>query len=176
MSGVTVSIVLADDQGVVRKGVRMLLELNAGLEVLAEAADVDGARAVREHRPDVLVLVLDLNMPGESSLTAIPRLREEFPATAVVILTMQSEPRVAREALREGAAGYVLKDGAHAQLIEAITAAASGRVDLDPLLGARMVAEPSPGGPPDGLTRRELEVLQLLAAGYTNAEAVASST
>lgn len=164
-----VSIVLADDHGVVREGVRMLLELNAGVEVLAEAADVDAARrAVREHRPDVLVL--DLNMRGESSLTAISRLRAEFPATAVVILTMQSEPQVAREALREGAAGYVLKDGDHAQLIEAITAAASGGTYLDPLLGEKMVAEPPPGGPPDGLTPRELEVLKLLAAGYTNAE------
>ena len=165
----TVSIVLADDHGVVREGVRMLLELNAGLEVLAEAADVDGARrAVREHRPDVLVL--DLNMPGESSLAAIPGLRGEFPATAVVILTMQAEPQLAREALREGAAGYVLKDGAHSQLVEAVHAAAAGRTYLDPLLGARMVADPRPGGPPDGLTPRELEVLRLLAAGYTNAE------
>ena len=165
----TVKIVLADDHGVVREGVRMLLELNPNLEVLAEAADVQSARrAVREHRPDVLVL--DLNMPGEPSLAAIPRLREEFPDTAVVVLTMQAEPQMAREALREGASGYVLKDGAHAQLVEAVTAAAAGHTYLDPLLGARLAAEPPPKGPPDGLTRREVEVLQLLAAGYTNAE------
>lgn len=169
LSRVTVRIVLADDHGVVREGLRMLLDSNPTLEVVAEAADVDGARrAVRAHQPDVLVL--DLNMPGESSLGAIPRLREEFPATGVVILTMQAEPSLAREAMREGAAAYVLKDGAHAQLVEAVMAAAGGRTYLDPLLGARLAAEPPPAGPPDGLTRREVEVLQLLAAGYTNAE------
>ena len=164
-----ISIVLSDDHGVVREGLRMLLDANEALEVVAEAADVDGARrALRAYRPDVLVL--DLNMPGGSSLTAIPRLREEFPDTAVVVLTMQSEPQFAREALREGAVGYVLKDGAHGQLVEAVTAAAEGRTYLDPLLGARLAAEPPSKGPPDNLTRREVEVLQLLAQGYTNAE------
>lgn len=147
----------------------MLLDANDELEVVAEAADVEEARrAVESHHPDVLVL--DLNMPGQSSLAAIPRLREEFPATAVVILTMQAEPQLARDALREGAIGYVLKDGAHGQLVEAVTAASAGRTYLDPLLGARLAAEPPPQGPPDGLTRREVEVLQLLASGHTNAE------
>lgn len=169
LTSVTVRIVLVDDHGVVREGLSMLLSSNPGFDVLAEAADVEGARrAVRAHQPDV---------PGARSQHAgrlqprgHPRLREEFPATSVVILTMQAEPELAREAMREGASGYVLKDGAHAQLVEAVSAAAAGRIYLDPLLGARLAAEPPPSGPPDGLTRREVEVLQLLAAGYTNAE------
>lgn len=100
---VKVSIVLADDHRVVREGLRMLLEVKGGATVVAEAGDVVGARrALREHNPDVLVL--DVNMPGESGLSALSRLREEFPETAIVVLTMQADPQLAREALREGRA------------------------------------------------------------------------
>src|SRR5438067_12196713 len=86
-----VRIVLADDHQVVRSGLRMLLDAEDGFEVVAEASDVDGARRyVRGHHP--AVLVLDLNMPGGSSLEAIPALREESPDTPIVVLTMQQEP------------------------------------------------------------------------------------
>ncbi|MDP9378057.1 MAG: response regulator transcription factor [Actinomycetota bacterium] len=131
---VKVSIVLADDHRVVREGLRMLLEVKGGATVVAEAGDVVGARrALREHNPDVLVL--DVNMPGESGLSALSRLREEFPETAIVVLTMQADPQLAREALREGARAYVLKEGARALLLEAVKAATAGRTYLDPLLG-----------------------------------------
>ena len=102
-----VKIVIADDHAVVRSGLRMLLDSEAGFEVVAEAGDVDSARRyVRGHHP--AVLVLDLNMPGGSSLEAIPGLREEFPETEIVVLTMQDDPAFAREAMRAGARGYVL--------------------------------------------------------------------
>src|SRR5215212_3694809 len=92
-------VVIADDHGVVRSGLRMLLEAEPDLEVVAEAGDVaDARRFVRGHRP--AVLILDLNMPGEPSLYAIPQLREDFPATQIVVLTMQDDPAFAREAMR----------------------------------------------------------------------------
>jgi two-component system response regulator NreC len=167
---VRITIVLADDHVVVRRGLRALLDGEDDLEVVAEAGHVaDALRFVRAHRPTVLVL--DLNMPGEESLPAIPRFAEASPGTAVVVLTMQNEPGFAREALQSGARAYVLKEAADDELIEAIHAAANGETYLNPKLGARMVAEPaSPPGPPDDLTEREVAVLRLIALGHTNGE------
>jgi two-component system response regulator NreC len=136
--------------------------------VVAEAEDVDGAlRYVRAHRPDVLVL--DLNMPGRSSLEAIPEIRAQAPGTQIVVLTMQAEPAYAREALSAGVLGYVLKEAADSELVEAIRRAAAGEAYLNPRLGARVAAAP-PSGPPDGLSKREVEVLRMIALGHTNAE------
>src|SRR5665213_1439773 len=159
---------LADDHAVVRSGLRLLLDAEADFEVVAEASDVDGARRyVRGHHPRVLVL--DLNMPGGSSLEAIPQLREEFPETQIVILTMQQEPAFAREALGAGALGYVLKEAADEELVEAVRCAARGDSYLNPRLGARIASEPPPG-PPDDLSEREVDVLRMIALGHTNAE------
>ena len=165
-----VKIVLADDHAVVRSGLRLLLDAEDGLQVVAEAGDVTGAlRYVRAHRPGVLVL--DLNMPGEPSLPAIPSLLEASPDTRIVVLTMQNDPAFAREALSKGASGYVLKEAADAELVGAVRAAAEGRTYLNPELGARIAAEPAaPAGPPDDLTERELEILRLIALGHTNQE------
>jgi two-component system, NarL family, response regulator NreC len=162
-------VVIADDHAVVRTGLKMVLDAEEGIEVVAEAGDVEAAlRAVRAYHPDVLVL--DLNMPGEPSLQAIPRLVEQAPETAIVVLTMQQDPAFAREALRSGARGYVLKEAADAELVQAVRMATAGRTYLNPELGARMAAEPPPSGPPDDLTERELEVLKLIALGHTNSE------
>jgi two-component system response regulator NreC len=163
-----VTIAIADDHGVVRAGLRLLLEAEGGFEVVAEAEDVASARRyVRARRP--AVLVLDLNMPGEPSLAAIPGLREEFPATQIVVLTMQDDPAFAREALRAGAAGFVLKRSAEDELIEAVRLAARGESYINPQLGVRLAVEPPPG-PPDGLSEEEVEILRLVALGHTNAE------
>jgi two-component system response regulator NreC len=163
-----IRIVIADDHAVVRRGLRQVLEAEPGLEVVAEAANLDDARRyVLGHHPDVLVL--DLNMPGGSSLEHIPSIRTEFPDTQIVVLTMQNEPAYARQALSAGALGYVLKEAAEEELVEAINRAAVGDTYLNPRLGARVAAEPPPG-PPDGLSEREVDVLRLIALGYTNAE------
>jgi two-component system, NarL family, response regulator NreC len=163
-----IRIVLADDHAVVRSGLRMLLDSESDFEVVAEASDVQGAqRYVRGHHP--AVLVLDLNMPGGSSLEAIPIIRKEAPETQIVILTMQDEPAFARHALSAGAIGYVLKEAADDELVEAIRRAAAGERYLNPRLGARLAAEPVPG-PPDDLSEREVDVLRLIALGHTNAE------
>jgi two-component system, NarL family, response regulator NreC len=166
-----ITIVLADDHAVVRSGLRMVLDREAGFEVVSEAGDADSAlRTVLGHKPRVLVL--DLNMPGElTSLEAIPRVAEVSPDTRVVVLTMQEDPEFARQALRAGAAGYVLKEAADDELVEAVRRVAAGDTYLNPSLGARLAAAPpEPTGPPDDLTEREVEVLRLIALGHTNAE------
>jgi two-component system response regulator NreC len=165
-----ITIVLADDHQVVRAGLRLLLEAEDGLTVVAEAGDIATTeRRLAAYHPRVLVL--DLNMPGEPSLPAIPRLRRDAPGTNIVVLTMQNDPAFAREALRGGAVGYVLKEAADTELVQAVRLAAGGRTYLTPELGARLAAEPPvPTGPPDDLSSRELEVLRLIALGHTNAE------
>jgi two-component system response regulator NreC len=163
------TIVIADDHTVVRSGLRMLLDAEPGFRVVAEAGDVETARAaVAMHRP--AVLILDLNMPGEPSLPAIPSLKKAAPETRIVVLTMQNDPAFAREALRAGALGYVLKDAADAELAQAVRMAAEGRTYLHPELGARLAGQPEAGGHPDELTEREIEVLRLIALGHTNNE------
>jgi two-component system response regulator NreC len=164
----TIRVVIADDHAVVRRGLRQVLDAEDGFEVVAEAADLESARRyTRGHRPDVLVL--DLNMPGGSSLEGIPEIRAECPQTQIVVLTMQNEPAYARHALGAGALGYVLKESAESELVEAIRRAAAGDTYLNPRLGARVAAEPPPGLP-DGLSEREVEVLRMIALGHTNAE------
>jgi two-component system, NarL family, response regulator NreC len=163
-----IRVVIADDHAVVRRGLRQILDTEEGFEVVAEASDLGGARRyLRGHHPDVLVL--DLNLPEGLSLDAIPEIRAECPDTQIVVLTMQSEPAYARRALTAGALGYVLKEAAESELVEAVRRAAIGDIYLNPRLGARMAAEPPPG-PPDGLSEREVEVLRMIALGHTNAE------
>jgi two-component system response regulator NreC len=101
----------------------------------------------------------------------IPEIRAAAPATSIVVLTMQEDPAFAREALRAGAVGYVLKEAADEELLQAVRLAAEGQTYLNPRLGARLAAEPpAPAGPPDDLTEREVEVLRLIALGHTNSE------
>jgi two-component system response regulator NreC len=169
-SGRPLTVVLADDHAVVRSGLRLLLESEPGIEVVAEAGDVPSAEAaVIARRPDVLVL--DLHMPGEPSLPAIPRLRECCPDTRVVVLTAQRDPSFAGEALRLGAAGYVPKEAAERQLLRAIGVAAEDGTYLEPGLGARLAASAAAAGrAATELSERELEVLRLIARGLTNRE------
>ncbi|HWF35762.1 MAG TPA: response regulator transcription factor [Solirubrobacteraceae bacterium] len=169
----TTTVVLADDHQVVRAGLRLLLDAEEGIEVVAEAGDIETTlRRVLGYRPTVLVL--DLNMPGEESLPAIPRIRQSAPTTSIVVLTMEEDPEFAREAFRLGAVGYVLKEEADTELVHAIRLAAEGRTYLNPELGARIAAAPARGsGPPGGLTEREVEVLRLIAGGHSNSEIAA---
>jgi two-component system, NarL family, response regulator NreC len=165
----SVRFVLVDDHEVVRGGLRRVLEAQPGWSVEAEAGDIDHAlRAVLGHKPDILVL--DLNLAGVSSIEYIPGLLERSPATRIVVLTMQTEPAYARDALRAGASAYVLKESAEDELVTAVKAAVDGKTYLNPRVGAMIAAEPV-GTETDGeLTPREQEILRLLALGHTNAE------
>jgi two-component system response regulator NreC len=178
MNGPTdpITLVVADDHQVVRSGLRLLLESEARFVVSAEAGSVaDAVAAVERLGPRVLVL--DLNMGGESSLDAIPDLRRRAPETQIVVLTMHSDPGFARAALHAGALGYVLKEAAHAELLAAVSLASEGRSYINPQLGATLAATPSDdNGRHDGLSPRELEVLRLIALGHTNAEIAGSLT
>jgi two-component system, NarL family, response regulator NreC len=164
------TVVLADDHTVVRQGLRMLIDNEDGMHVVAEAGTVpDAERMTRAHLPSVLIL--DLNMPGGSGLEAIPRLRQDVPGTAIVVLTMQDDPAFARTALQSGALGFVLKEAADEELLEAVRLAAQGDTYLNPRVGAAMATAPTqPANPPDDLSDRELEVLRLIALGHTNSE------
>jgi two-component system response regulator NreC len=163
-----VSIVLVDDHTVVRSALRKLLEREPGFEIMAEAGDAESAvRSAGGHRPDVLLL--DLQLPDQPGLEAIPRIREISPETRIVILSMNNDTTIVRAALRAGVCGYVLKDAPAAQLVEAVRLAAAGKRYVQPSLGARVASEAA-GGAPGGLSNREIEVLHLIALGHTNAE------
>jgi two-component system response regulator NreC len=165
-----ITVLLADDHAIVRAGLRLLLEAEAGLSVVAEAGDVpDVMLKVRGHHPRVLIL--DLNLAGASGLRTIPDILEASPETRIVVLTMQNDPVFAREALSAGALGYVLKEAADTELVSAVRYASEDQLYVNPALGARLAQSGAgPGDQPTALSARETEVLGLIAAGHTNAE------
>src|SRR3954465_1020068 len=170
-----ITIVVADDHRMVRSALRLLLQTQADFEVVADVGDAASAlRSVVDHHPSILVL--DLNMPGDlSGLDAIARVAELSPETAVVVLTMQSDPGFAprpgspRRARRDGARAYVLKEAADEELVEAVRRAAAGEVSVATRLCEAFARPPSNDGSRE-LTLRELDVLRLIALGHTNAE------
>jgi two-component system response regulator NreC len=167
-----VTVVLADDHLVVRAGMRLLLSQDPAFDIVAESATLpDTLQAVEQHHPSVLVL--DLNLAGQSSLGSIPELQAASPRTRILVLTMQEDPAFAREAMRNGAAGYLLKEAAAEELLGATRQVAAGASYVQPSLGARLAVATlhTPGAAADGaLTVREGEVLSLLVLGHTNQE------
>jgi two-component system response regulator NreC len=165
-----ITIVVADDHAVVRGGLRRLLDDEPDLRVVAEAGDVEAAKAqVAAHTPTILLL--DLHMPGGGSLPALGALREASPDTGILVLTMQDDPGFAREAMQRGARGYVLKEADEADLLQAVRTVAAGATYLQPELGARLLTDSGAAPEAAALTQREREVLRLLALGHTNAGA-----
>lgn len=158
---------LADDHEIVRDGVAAILESQPDMEVIARVGDVESARR-RTIGLKPRILVLDLNMPDGSSLPAIGEILAGSPGTGVIALTMHDDPWFAREAFAQGASGFVAKDAAGRELIDAIRQVVSGGSYVHPRLGARLAA--APPGPPAGLSGRESEVLGLIALGHTNPE------
>ena len=167
-----IRIVIVDDHAVVRSGLRLLLEAESDLDVVAEAGDArEAVLTVRAEKPDVVLL--DVTMPGESGIEALPKLLHEAPEAKVLVLSMQDDPRYVREAFAAGASGYVLKEAADAEVVGAVREVASGSSYVHPVLGARMVtaeAEARAAAEADPLSDREREVLRLLALGHTNQE------
>jgi two-component system, NarL family, response regulator NreC len=163
-----IRVVLADDHAMMRRTLRLLLESEADLEVIAEAGDLETVmRHVREHRPRVLAL--DLGMPDGSSIEAVRRLRDEVPGLEIVVLTMEESPVFAQQALDAGAIGFVLKDMSDEDLPEAVRRAASGLNYVSPRVAAGL-ASLLRSRTDDRLGGRGTEVVPLLALGDTSAE------
>lgn len=168
-------ILLADDHETVRHGLKLLIDSQTDMKVIAEAGD--GATAVQraiDVKPDVVVL--DISMPGMNGLLATRKLKELQPKTAIVTLTRHGDDAYLQELLRAGVSGYVLKQSAPSELIQAIRAAAAGGQYLDSTLTARVtagfLAKEGKRTTKSGatLSEREAEVLRLIASGYSNKE------
>ena len=172
----SIRTLVVDDHAVVRAGLRLLLEAEDDIEVVAEAGDARGAVfETRAQKPDVILL--DVVMPGRSGLEAIPDLLKESPESKILVLSMQDDAAYVREAFASGASGYVLKEAVDAEVVGAVREVAEGRRYVHPVLGARLVAadaEERAKEEADPLSEREHEVLRLLALGHTNQE-IASS-
>ncbi len=163
-----VRVVLADAHALMRRSLRLLLDSENDVEVIAEADDLASVlRHVRDHRPHVLVL--DLSLPGRSGNEAIGELRDQAPATEIVVLTMEDNPAFVHRAFIAGALGFVLKDLADSELPQAVRAAAHGEEYISPRVATRLDALHRTLTE-DKLTPREVEVLRLIALGYTSAE------
>jgi len=163
-------ILLADDHGIVRAGLRVLIESHEGMHVVAEADDgVAAVEAALRHDPDIAIL--DVAMPRMTGIQAAREIRSRRPRTAVVLLSMHDDERYLFDALRAGASGYVLKRAADEELIEAVRAVAAGKSHLPASTQGALVREWLDRGeevPRDPLTPREQDVVKLIAEAYTN--------
>ncbi|MBL8950673.1 MAG: response regulator transcription factor [Myxococcaceae bacterium] len=171
-----IRVLLADDQTLVRQGIRGLLELDAKLQVVGEAADGDEAlKRVLELKPDVALL--DVRMPGRDGVAVLRALREKGDTTPVILLTTFDDDAVLLEGVRAGIAGYLLKDVSLEVLTQAIQTAAEGKTTILPAVTERAARTVKQVGTkfeaaelPDGLSEREREVLRLMAGGFSNRE------
>jgi DNA-binding NarL/FixJ family response regulator len=168
----TIHVMLADDHAVVREGLRVFLELQEGIEVVGEAADGEEALAMAQRlRPHVILM--DLVMPRLDGVAAMRELRRWLPDTRVIALTSFLDDERLLPAIQAGAAGYLLKDVEPSELARAVRAAKAGEAMLDPAAAARLVDAVAQGATPapatrERLTRREQEVLELIAGGRSN--------
>jgi len=171
----TIRVLVVDDHAVVRAGLRRVLDAEVDIETVGEASNVE--RAVfeaLEARPDVVLM--DVVMPGKTGIEGMPALLQAVPDVKVLMLSMQDDPRYVREAFEAGASGYVLKEAADTDVVDAVRAVAAGERYVHPALGARLIAaesEERKRAESDPLSEREREVLRLLALGHTNQEIAA---
>ena len=167
-----IRVLIVDDHAVVRAGLRLLLEREDDIECAGEAGSANEAvREARYLKPDVILL--DVTMPEQTGVEALPAIRTAAPDAKVLVLSMQDDPNYVREAFAAGALGYILKEAVDAEVVTAVREIASGRRYVHPTLGARLVAAEAEARSRienDPLSEREREVLRLLALGHTNQE------
>jgi DNA-binding NarL/FixJ family response regulator len=171
-----IRVVLIDDQTLVRRGIRALLELAGDVTIVAEAGDgEEGAAAIRRERPDVVLL--DVRMPKVSGLDLLKQLRDSGELPPTILLTTFDDDDVLLEGVKAGARGYLLKDVSLEQLTGAIRAVAAGETVIRPAVTERVLRglenvrrDFDALDPPDPLTKREVEILRLMAGGYSNRE------
>jgi len=169
---VPIRILIADDHAVVRSGLRALLRADPDLEVVGEAADgVETLRLAETLHPDAVLL--DITMPPDNGIETAKRLKEKHPQLMVLFLTMHEDESLLHEALRAGAAGYLIKRAEESEIIQAIHAASRGDIYVHPAMTRALLQQPVTtehrrGSPVNALTPRELDVLRLLAKGNTN--------
>jgi two-component system, NarL family, response regulator NreC len=167
-----IRVLIVDDHTLVRSGLRLLLEAEKGFVVEDEAADAEEAiRLARLHKPDIVLL--DVVMPGRSGIEAASDILAAAKHTRILVLSMQDDPSYVRQAFAAGARGYLLKEAADDELVQAVREVASGGRYVHPALGARLAAaeaEAKARADADPLSEREREVLRLLALGHTNQE------
>jgi DNA-binding NarL/FixJ family response regulator len=162
-------ILIADDHGVVRSGLRLLLDRQSDIEVVAEAEDgVEALEKVLAEKPDVAIL--DVAMPRMTGLQATHEIKRQAPDTQVLILSMHDDERYLFEALRAGASGYVLKRAAGEDLLDAVRAAARGEPFLTPSAQQTLIRDFLARGEQPELTPREQEIVKLIAEAHTNKE------
>jgi DNA-binding NarL/FixJ family response regulator len=171
-----IRVLIADDHGIVRSGLRMLIERQADMSVVGEAEDgVAALRCAQAERPDVVVL--DVSMPRMTGLQAAREIRSHLPDTRALLLSMHDDDRYFLEGLESGAAGYVLKRAADTDLIGALRMVADGRMFLSDDSQRTLVNDWLEGGqaqPDDPLSPRELEVVKLVAEAYNNRQIAAT--
>jgi two-component system response regulator NreC len=162
-------VLIVDDHALVRTGISLLLQGESDMEPVGEAGSTaEALRLARELSPEIVLL--DVTMPGGSGLDSISSLMEAAPGTKILMLSMHEDPTYVRAALEAGASGYVVKDAAFQELIEAIRRVAAGESYVAPSLGAKLAVSRPSTAPDDDLSEREREVLVLLARGFTNQE------
>jgi DNA-binding NarL/FixJ family response regulator len=169
----TYSILITDDHGVIRDGLRALLSSEHDLQVVGEASNSEQAIKLTEQlRPDIVLM--DISMPGENGIEATRKICKEFPKTRVLILTVHEEKELLEEALRSGASGYILKQAVKSELINAIHAVARGDLYVHSSVARAFISLANTEKPQEKteltLTAREVEILKLLAQGYTNGQ------
>jgi len=164
-----IRVAICDDHAVVRAGLRLLLGAKPDIEVVAEAGSAEEVlEHVRTLPPDVVVL--DIVMPGRNGIDVAPELLAAAPKTKILVLSMQDDPTYVRKAFAAGASGYLPKEAADVELVQAIRDVAAGRHFVHPAVGARLAAAEAEAPSPDPLSAREHQVLHLLALGHTNQE------